>query len=74
MSTADYKHQTEWLGKRLHISHNLSTTRPSSASLVKFYDMIDKLRDVIDSDRFLACGDFNCGGPAVSAQLQFLLT
>ena len=40
--------------------------RPPSSSTSLFYDelsdMFDQLGDVIVSDRFLACGDFNCGG------------
>src|SRR5208282_3820408 len=51
--------------------------RPPSSSTVEFYDdlseMLDKLGDVIDTDRLVASGDFNCGGaspPSVSTDLQ----
>ena len=53
--------------------------RPPSSSVAEFYDdlsdMLDKLGDVIDTDRFVACGDFNCSGDSstsVSADLQTL--
>ena len=40
--------------------------RPPSTSTTLFYeelsDMLTRLSDVIDGDRFIACGDFNCGG------------
>ena len=40
--------------------------RPPSSSTSLFYDelsdMFDKIGDVIAGDRFVACGDFNCGG------------
>ena len=40
--------------------------RPPSSSTSLFYDelsdMFDKIGDVITGDRFVACGDFNCGG------------
>jgi len=54
--------------------------RPPSSSATEFYDelssLFDKLGDVIVSDRFVACGDFNCGGDSptsVSSDLQTVL-
>jgi len=45
--------------------------RPPSTSLPTFYnefsDLLDKVGDVSDSDRFIACGDVNCGGPDSSS-------
>ena len=54
--------------------------RPPSSSLPTFYDelsdLLDKVADVIDSDRFIACGDVNCGGSdssSVNGELSSLL-
>jgi len=54
--------------------------RPPSSSTTDFYnelsDMLDKLGDFIDTDRFVACGDFNCSGDspsAVSTDLLYVL-
>jgi hypothetical protein len=51
--------------------------RPPSSSTSLFYDelsdMFDKIGDVIAGDRFVACGDFNCGGDqptSISADLE----
>ena len=54
---------------------------PSStaATIAEFHDelseMFDTLSDAIDTDRFVACGDFNCGGDSptsISTDLQTL--
>ena len=39
---------------------------PSMSNIEAFYDnlsdLLDQLGDVIDGDRFVCCGDFNCSG------------
>ena len=36
--------------------------------------MFDKLGDVIDTDRFIACGDFSCSGDSPTSISADLLT
>ena len=50
---------------------------PSMSNIEAFYDnlsdLLDQLGDVIDGDRFVCCGDFNCSGDdpkSVSTELQ----
>jgi Endonuclease-reverse transcriptase len=54
--------------------------RPTSSNLPTFQndlsDLLDKVGDVVDADRFIACGDVNCGGvdyTSVSDELLALL-
>ena len=54
--------------------------RPPSSSLPTFYDeqsdLLDEVADVIDSDRFIACGDINCAGAdssSVNGELSSLM-
>ena len=52
--------------------------RPPSSSEAEFFDdlsgLFDRFGDVIDADRFVACGDFNCGGTDSSSSSTDLLT
>ena len=52
--------------------------RPPSSCISTFYDelsdLFDKVADEIDSDRFIACGDANCGGANSSTVCDELST
>ena len=53
--------------------HEQNTARLSSVFLDDLSTMFDTLDDVINSDRLVVCGDFNCGGNnsiSVSIDLQ----
>ena len=50
------------------------TTGPDATFFDELSDLLDAVCDVIDRDRFVCCGDFNCGGDDDTSVCPELLT
>ena len=79
MPAAVDKRHTRRINQWCYVAIIYRPPSSSAATIAEFHDelseMFDRLIDVIDTDRFVACGDFNCGGDSptsISTDLQTL--